>query len=121
MGRNTRAKKPRQKTVQITVNELDRQCQGLAREHTKRTALLILTAVSDVLKTTEEQLIDVIDTTALYAAHYDNHLIRMQDLADSIKKNTGLDLTPDEQYKRVNGTKALIRKKPGTNRREITG
>lgn len=88
-------KKPVDKVIQIKASELSRQKEKLCLEATQRATLLYMVASRDVLDLNEDQLCEIMETVSLYARHYDNHVIDMADVAETLAK-TGVDIRVEE-------------------------
>lgn len=83
------------KTIQIKASELAKQKDKLCLEATQRATLLYMVSARDVLKLNEDQLCEIMETVSLYARHYDNHVIAMADVAETLRK-TGVDINVEE-------------------------
>lgn len=83
------------KIIQIKAGELKRWKERESADATKRAGLLFLSAMRDVLKLDEDQLMAVIKEASNYAKFYDQHLVDMADMAKVCQK-VGVDITVGE-------------------------
>lgn len=81
-----RAKKPKQERVTLKRSELMEMCNDQVR----KAFLLMATAAADELDLDEDHLIAVAERSARYAEYIDDHVIRLQEVADILEKNAGI-------------------------------
>lgn len=86
MGKNSVAKKPRKKTIDYKA----------AREKGLRSVRLALCvqmgAVVDAMNPTTEQMIQAMNLTKKYNEHLEKHVAKLNDMAATIFKETGIDI-----------------------------
>ena len=81
-----RAKKPKQERVTLKRSELMEMCN----EQVRKAFLLMATAAADELDLDEDQLVSIAERSARYAEYIDDHVIRLQEVADILEKNAGI-------------------------------
>ena len=81
-----RAKKPKQERVTLKRSELMEMCNDQVR----KAFLLMATAAADELDLDEYQLVAIAERSARYAEYIDDHVIRLQEVADILEKNAGI-------------------------------
>lgn len=81
-----RAKKPKQERVTLKRSELMEMCN----EQVRKAFLLMATAAADELDLDEDQLTAIAERSARYAEYIDDHVIRLQEVADILEKNAGI-------------------------------
>lgn len=81
-----RAKKPKQERVTLRRSELMEMCN----EQVRKAFLLMATAAADELDLDEAQLVAIAERSARYAEYIDDHVIRLQEVADILEKNAGI-------------------------------
>lgn len=87
-----RVKKPKQTTYTLTERKLKELKLKITEEATAKAILLVICSVADELKLDGDDVEQVARTIDRYARYIDeDKLIKMQDLAESIYKNTGVD------------------------------
>lgn len=89
-----RRAKPKKKrpTITISASKLELIKYEVTKDATDRACLILLAAAADELKLSEKQIEDIMVRTDRYARHVDDHIVRMQDIKNSIEKNTGISL-----------------------------
>lgn len=94
MGKGMTAKKKgysdRTKKYLISHKQLDRMKFEVARDATGKASLLNIAATADCFGLNEEQICKLAETVSLYASHLDNNLVKINQVADIIEKNTGV-------------------------------
>lgn len=81
-----RAKKPKQERVTLKRSELMEMCN----EQVRKAFLLMATAAADELDLDDDQLTAIAERSARYAEYIDDHVIRLQEVADILEKNAGI-------------------------------
>ena len=81
-----RAKKPKQERVTLKRSELMEMCN----EQVRKAFLLMATAAADELDLNDDQLTAIAERSARYAEYIDDHVIRLQEVADILEKNAGI-------------------------------
>lgn len=81
-----RAKKPKQERITLKRSELMEMCN----EQVRKAFLLMATAAADELDLDEDQLTAIAERSARYAEYIDDHVIRLQEVADILEKNAGI-------------------------------
>lgn len=81
-----RAKKPKQERVTLRRSELMEMCN----EQVRKAFLLMATAAADELDLGDEQLVAIAERSARYAEYINDHVIRLQEVADVLEKNAGI-------------------------------
>lgn len=82
-----RAKKPKQQAYTLTRKQVKEMC----REQVEKAFLLMATAAADELDLDDDKLVAIAQRSARYAEYIDDHVIRMNEVSDILKKKTGLD------------------------------
>lgn len=77
----------------LTESQLRKEKRRAAQDATGRAMMLMLLAAQDELDLDEQTCEEILVRAGRYAKHYDEHLIRMQDIAEAMEKQTGLCLT----------------------------
>ena len=81
-----RAKKPKQERVTLKRSELMEMCN----EQVRKAFLLMATAAADELDLDDDKLTAIAERSARYAEYIDDHVIRLQEVADILEKNAGI-------------------------------
>ena len=81
-----RAKKPKQERVTLKRSELMEMCN----EQVRKAFLLMATAAADELDLNDDQLTAIAERSARYAEYINDHVIRLQEVADILEKNAGI-------------------------------
>ena len=81
-----RAKKPKQERVTLKRSELMEMCN----EQVRKAFLLMATAAADELDLNDDQLTAIAERSARYAEYINDHVIRLQEVADIREKNAGI-------------------------------
>lgn len=81
-----RAKKQKQERVTLKRSELMEMCN----EQVRKAFLLMATAAADELDLDEDQLTAIAERSARYAEYINDHVIRLQEVADILEKNAGI-------------------------------
>lgn len=76
----------------VSDKQLEKIKRQVSKEMTEKVALIILAAASDEVNLTDEQVCNIMVRVDRYASHVDNHLVKMRDIQNAIRKNTGLEL-----------------------------
>lgn len=82
-----RAKKPKQEKYMLTKKQVKAMC----KEQVEKAFLLMATAAADELDLDDDKLIAIAQRSARYAEYIDDHVIRMNEVSDILKKKTGID------------------------------
>lgn len=82
-----RAKKPKQQAYTLTRKQVKEMCS----EQIEKAFLLMATAAADELDLDDDKLVAIAQRSARYAEYIDDHVIRMNEVSDILKKKTGLD------------------------------
>lgn len=82
-----RAKKPKQQAYTLTRKQVKEMCS----EQVEKAFLLMATAAADELDLDDDKLVAIAERSARYAEYIDDHVIRMNEVSDILKKKTGLD------------------------------
>lgn len=82
-----RAKKPKQQVYTLTRKQVKEMCN----EQIEKAFLLMATAAADELDLDDDKLVAIAQRSARYAEYIDDHVIRMNEVSDILKKKTGLD------------------------------
>ena len=77
----------------LTESQLRKEKRRAAQDATGRAMMLMLLAAQDELDLDEQTCEEILVRAGRYAHHYDEHLIRMQDIAEAMEKQTGMALT----------------------------
>lgn len=80
-----RAKKPKQ---QHFTRE---QMKDLCNQFVAKSCILMITAVADELELDENTICKIAERTSRYTKYEKEHLIRMNEVSDMLKKKTGID------------------------------
>ena len=81
-----RVKKPKQGKYTLTKKEVKAMC----KEQVEKAFLLMATAAADELDLDDAQLVSIAQRSARYAEYIDDHVIRMNEVSDILKKKTGI-------------------------------
>ena len=87
-----RAKKPKKKPVTMTTTQVEKLKDEVRRDVLDKMCLLILAAVSDTVKVTDEELCEIMTRTNRYAGYIGKHAVQMKDIQNTIEKGTGVKL-----------------------------
>lgn len=82
-----RVKKPKQEKYTLTKKQVKEMC----KEQVEKAFLLMATAAADELDLDDDKLVAIAQRSARYAEYIDDHVIRMNEVSDILKKKTGLD------------------------------
>ena len=82
-----RAKKPKQQVYTLTRKQVKEMCS----EQIEKAFLLMATAAADELDLDDDKLVAIAQRSARYAEYIDDHVIRMNEVSDILKKKTGID------------------------------
>lgn len=96
MGRNVKAKRKKtdvRSKYLISDKQLDKIKFEVAREATGKASLLCVCAMADHLHMSEEDICDVAQTITKYAMYLDEHKIRINQIAEIIKNETGIEFS----------------------------
>lgn len=87
-----RVKKPKKKNQKHNVSEkqLQRIKNKVTDDVTKKALLLFLSAASDEIGLTDEQACDIFIRANRYGEYMDDHIVRIQQLQETIEKGTGI-------------------------------
>ena len=85
----------------LTESQLRKEKRRAAQDATGRAMMLMLLAAQDELDLDEQTCEEILVRAGRYAHHYDEHLIRMQDIAEAMEKQTGMALTFWKKGERV--------------------
>ena len=62
----------------------------MCNEQVRKAFLLMATAAADELDLDDDQLTAIAERSARYAEYIDDHVIRLQEVADILEKNAGI-------------------------------
>lgn len=87
-----RVKKPKKKSQKHNVSEkqLQRIKNKVTDDVTKKALILFLSAASDEIGLTDEQACDIFRRANRYGEYMDDHIVRIQQLQETIEKGTGI-------------------------------
>lgn len=80
-----RFKKPKQESY--TKGQMREMCN----QFVAKSCILMITAVADEMELDEEMICQIAERTQRYAQYEHDHLIRMNEVSDMLKKKTGID------------------------------
>lgn len=80
-----RFKKPKQK------HYTEEQMREMCNQFVAKSCILMITAVADEMELDEEMICQIAERTQRYAQYDHDHLIRMNEVSDMLKKKTGID------------------------------
>lgn len=80
-----RFKKPKQESY--TKEQMREMCN----QFVAKSCILMITAVADEMELDEEMICQIAERTQRYAQYEHDHLIRMNEVSDMLKKKTGID------------------------------
>ncbi len=81
-----RAKKQKQQKYQLTRKQIKEMCS----EQVEKAFLLMATAAADELDLDDDKLVAIAQRAARYAGYVDDHLIRMNQVSETLEKKTGI-------------------------------
>ena len=84
----------------LTEPQLRKEKKKAAKDATDSTMLIMLLAAQDELKLSEDQCEAVLVRAGRYASYYEDHLVRMRDIAETMEKQTGMKLSFWKKEKR---------------------
>ena len=87
-----RVKKPKQKTITISEKDLAKIKAEITDVAVGTASLLYLTAMKDEFGYGIEETEKVFVRAERYAKYLDNHLATMEDLANTLEKDTGIKI-----------------------------
>ena len=76
----------------LTESQLTKEKKLAAKKASNSMMLLMLLAAQDEAKFDEDTAERILVRASRYAQHLDDHIIRMQEVAEIVKKNTGMEL-----------------------------
>lgn len=82
-----RFKKPKQEKAVYTKKEI----RDLCDQFVAKSCILMMTAVADELDLDEEKICDIAKRTERYAKYEKDHIVRINEVSDMLKKKTGID------------------------------
>lgn len=82
-----RAKKPKQEKYTLTKKQFKAMC----KEQVEKAFLLMAAAAADELDLDDDKLVAIAQRSARYAEYIDDHVVRMNEVSDILKKKTGID------------------------------
>ena len=80
-----RFKKPKQESY--TKEQMREMCN----QFVAKSCILMITAVADEMDVDEDTICRIAERTQRYAQYEHDHLIRMNEVSDMLKKKTGID------------------------------
>ena len=80
-----RFKKPKQESY--TKEQMREMCN----QFVAKSCILMITAVADEMDVDEDTICRIAERTERYAQYENDHLIRMNEVSDILKKKTGID------------------------------
>ena len=89
MKRVKKTKKKQQK-YNVSEKQLQRIKNKVIDDVTKKALLLFLSAASDEIGLTDEQACDIFRRANRYGKYMDDHIVRIQQLQETIEKGTGI-------------------------------
>ena len=89
MKRVKKTKKKQQK-YNVSEKQLQRIKSKVTDDVTKKALLLFLSAASDEIVLTDEQECDIFRRANRYGEYMDDHIVRIQQLQETIEKGTGI-------------------------------
>lgn len=89
MKRVKKTKKKQQK-YNVSEKQLQRIKSKVTDDVTKKALLLFLSAASDEIGLTDEQTCDIFRRANRYGEYMDDHIVRIQQLQETIEKGTGI-------------------------------
>lgn len=87
-----RVKKPKQKKIQLSAKDIKQIKNEVTEIAIGTSALLYLTAMKDEFGFGIEETEKVFVRAERYAKYLDNHLATMEDLANTLEKDTGIKI-----------------------------
>ena len=94
MGKGMKVKKKkdpeRTKKYLISHKQLDRIKFEVSKEATEKASLLNIAATADCFGLDEDQICKLAETVSRYAIYIDDNLVKINEVADIIEKNTGV-------------------------------
>lgn len=80
-----RFKKPKQESY------TKEQMRDLCNQFVAKSCILMITAVADEMDVDEDTICKIAERAERYAQYEHDHLIRMNEVSDMLKKKTGID------------------------------
>lgn len=80
-----RFKKPKQESY------TKEQMRDLCNQFVAKSCILMITAVADEMDLNEEEVCRIAERTQRYAQYEKEHIVRMNEVSDMLKKKTGVD------------------------------
>lgn len=84
----------------LTESQLRKEKKKAAKDATDSAMLIMLLAAQDELKLSEDQCEAVLVRAGRYTSYYEDHLVRMRDIAETMEKQTGMKLSFWKKEKR---------------------
>lgn len=67
------------------------QMREMCNQFVAKSCILMITAVADEMNVDEDTICRIAERTQRYAQYEQDHLIRMNEVSDMLKKKTGID------------------------------
>lgn len=80
-----KAKKPKQQLFN------KKQMRDLCRQFVSKSCIIMITAAADELNLGEDEICRIAERTQRYAEYEKDHLIKMDEISDMLKKKTGIN------------------------------
>lgn len=80
----------RTKKYYISQKQLEGIKQEVAKDVTSKASLLNIAATADCFGLNEDQICELAETVTRYAMYLDEHLVKINQVADMIEKNTNV-------------------------------
>ncbi len=87
-----RVKKPKQKTIQLTEKAIEKMKLDATDKAVAKASLLYMVAMKDEFGYGIDEITKVYVRASRYALYLDSHLAEMEDLAKTLKKDTGITI-----------------------------
>lgn len=94
MGKGMTAKKKgysdRTKKYLLSEKQLEKIKFDVSKDATQKACLLNIAATADCFGLDEDQICELAETVSRYAIYIDDNLVKINEVADIIEKNTGV-------------------------------
>ena len=89
----TKKTKVRRPKYEISEKQLEKIKYEVSKEATSKACLLCVGAMADTLNLTEDQICEVAEDITRWAMNLEDHILKMNDVANIIKSKTGLEFS----------------------------
>ena len=86
-------KKIRRPRYEISEKQLKKIKYETANDATQKACLLCIAAMADTLNLNEDQICEVAEDITKWACFLDDHIVKIGEIADVIKKKTGSEFS----------------------------